>query len=473
MSATGRGEPVPRGRTRRVLPIATLTGRTAGETVVAAMQDRLGGTGDRRDAALERAAGRYAELLGRSRGVLMKAGQILSFISLIDDDEPEWSVFRTALARLQSDAPPMDFADVETMLREELGGPAEEMFAEFGRRPFAAASIGQVHRARTHDGRDVAVKVQYPGVEAAIRDDLANVELLATLLRLGGSVAPGMPRLDTHALAAEVAARIGEEIDYRAEAANQLAFADAYRGHPFARIPEVVPELSTSRVLTMEYVDGLTWAQAVGREKPLRDRWGEVIFRFAWTSLRRLRLANVDPHPGNYLFHTDGTVTFLDFGCVKRYEPSQVDAMRAMERAGTLGDAEGHWRAGARLGFVSDGGRPDPGELLGLLSPMWRPMTDPQPFTYTREFATAAVRHLYSPFGTYSTVLREMDLPPDFTMFLRMDSGLTAVLGALGATGQWRAISEEMDEVAPPATELGRLDDAFWNRRPSPAGGVA
>lgn len=464
---------MPRGRTRRVLPLAALSGRTAGEAVVAAMQDRLGGTGDRRDAARERAADRYVELLGRSRGVLMKAGQILSFMSIIGEDEPQWSVYRTALARLQSDAPPMDFADVETMLCDELGGPAGEVFAEFARRPFAAASIGQVHRARTHDGRDVAVKVQYPGVDAAIRDDLANVELLSTFLRLGSSVTAGIPRMDTHALAAEVAARIGEELDYRAEAANQMAFADAYRGHPFVRIPEVLPELSAARVLTMEYVDGLPWSQAVEREKPLRDRWGEAIFRFAWKSFRELRLANVDPHPGNYLFHPDGTVTFLDFGCVKTYGPEQVDAMMEMERAGAIGDVDRHWRAAARLGFVSDSGRPGPEELYRLLAQMWRPMTDPQPFTYTREFAAATTRQIYTPFGDDRAVLGQMDLPPEFTMHLRMDSGLTAVLAALGATGPWRAISEDLDEVGPPATELGRLDAAFWSRQASPAGGAS
>ncbi|RZS44705.1 putative unusual protein kinase regulating ubiquinone biosynthesis (AarF/ABC1/UbiB family) [Herbihabitans rhizosphaerae] len=457
---------IPVGRVKRVAPLVALTGRTAGDAVVASLQRRIRGV-DNTAAVHERAADRYAAVLGRSRGVLMKAGQILSFFA--PSDGATASVYSTALARLQSDAPPMAPEEAAEVVRAELGAPPEEIFAEFDAVPFAAASIGQVHRATLHDGRVVAVKVQYPGVDEAIRADLANVELLGTFLRLGASVMPDMPKIDTRALAEEVSARIGEEIDYRTEAANQIEFADAYRGHPFIRIPEVISELSTARVLTMEYVDGMRWAEAAEQDKELRDRWGEVIYRFVWGSMRRLRAANADPHPGNYLFHPDGTVTFLDFGCVKRFSAEQVLGLQAMERAGNEGDPVRLWHEATALGFTTGGRAPSPEQLADWLDVLWRPSTGEQPFTYTPEFGMEATRQVMSPFGTHAEVLRRIDLPPDFTFFLRTDAGLTAILCRLGATGYWRSIVDEYDGVAPPATELGHAEIEFWGA--IPAGG--
>jgi len=225
------------------------------------------------------------------------------------------------------------------------------VFAEFNPHPLAAASIGQVHAATLPDGRRVAVKVQYPGVDKAIRADLANTELLATFLRLLFTVVPSLTRIDVRELAREVSDRIGEEIDYRIEATNQQEFADAYRGHPFIRIPEILPELSTRRVLSMELVDGLRYSKAARAEQQLRDSWGEVVFRFFGDSLYRLGLMNTDPHPGNYLFHPDGTVSFLDFGCVKRFTDVQARTM-----SGFLQRTVDQDRNGCISGVSSPGG---------------------------------------------------------------------------------------------------------------------
>ncbi|WP_131738766.1 ABC1 kinase family protein [Actinomadura roseirufa] len=455
--------PVPAGRVRRVLPLATLAGRTAGESMVAALQQRVGRQEGASAAARRRAADRYAELLGRSRGVLMKAGQIVSFMSLSTPPDPgEPTPYREALQQLQSEAPPMAPQDAAAVVEAELGAPPGELYAEFEPLPFAAASIGQVHRARLRDGRAVAVKVQYPGVEEAIRADLANVDLLATFLRVAGVITPGMPKVDTRALVAEIAARIGEEIDYGAEAAAQSGFAAAYRGHPFVRVPEVIGELSTRRVLTMEFADGMTWAEAAGHGQELRDAWGEVIYRFVWGGLRRFRMAYADPHPGNYLFHTDGSVTFLDFGCVKNYPEDKLGHLVEMIRAGVAGDAERTWRASAALGSILPGRAPDPEELLGWMSEQWRPMTAEQPFAYTPEHAASVARRLFSPFGPHGAVVKRMNMPPDVLFFVRMDAGVTAILGALGSTGHWAAIRAELDGERPPATPLGRRDAEFW-----------
>ncbi|MFB4310302.1 ABC1 kinase family protein [Actinomadura sp. GTD37] len=466
--------PAPAGRVRRALPLAMLAGRTAGESMVAALQQRGGGPhgpDGPAGAARRRAAQRYADLLGRSRGVLMKAGQIISFMSLGTPADPgDPTPYRDALGTLQADAPPMDPREAATVVEAELGAPPGEVYAEFDALPFAAASIGQVHRARLHDGRAVAVKVQYPGVGDAIRADLANLDMLAAFLRVAGVVSPGMPKVDTKALVGEIAQRIGEELDYRAEAANQRDFADAYRGHPFIRVPAVIDELSTGRVLTMEFAEGMTWAEAAGQDKRLRDAWGEAVFRFVWGGLRRFGMAYADPHPGNYLFNADGSVTFLDFGCVKRYPPEQLAHLVDMVQAGVAGDAGRTWRASAALGSIRRDRAPDPDALLQWMSEQWRPMTAEQPFTYTPEHAAAVARRLFSPFGEHGRVVKRMNMPPDVLFFVRMDAGVTAILGALGSTGHWADVMAELDGERQPSTPLGLQDAGFWNAAPAGEG---
>ena len=260
----------------------------------------------------------------------MKLGQMASYL---DDGLPE--PLRLALSQLQSDAPPMsvDLA-IETVERE-LGRPVDEVFVEFDPNPIAAASIGQVHRALLRDPatgveRAVAVKVQYPGVGDAIVADLKNADLLGAVLR------QGFGGLDPAEMVDEIKLRIAEEVDYEREARNQQAFADYYRGHPFIRIPEVVPELSTTHVLTTELADGFGWAELMRRPQAERDRAGEVIFRFVFRSLYRMGAFNGDPHPGNYLFHDDGTVTFLDFGLVKHFSADEMPTFGSMVKAAAV-----------------------------------------------------------------------------------------------------------------------------------------
>src|SRR5882757_1875182 len=174
--------PIPRGRIRRTMPLAGFTARAAGGRVVAGLRKQAGDV-DAVDRFHERTAVRYADLLGHSKGVLMKAGQMLSMIDTGSVGLDELSPYQRALSRLQADAPPMDSALAREVAEADLGRPLEEVFAEFTDEPMAAASIGQVHRAVMPDGRQVAVKIQYPGVAEAIRADLANTELLATLYR--------------------------------------------------------------------------------------------------------------------------------------------------------------------------------------------------------------------------------------------------------------------------------------------------
>lgn len=460
--------PPARGRITRTAPLVGLAGRTAGEAVITSLRRRAR-KGDGAELTAEfhaRTAERYVRLLGRSKGVLMKAGQMLSFVTFGATVGQEYrAIYQTALTRLQDDAPPMPPELAMAMIEAELGSPANKLFAEWSPEPLAAASIGQVHAARLHDGRRVVVKVQYPGVEQAIRADLDNTELLATFFQLLRAISPGFGGVDLRAMAREVTERIGEEIDYRTEARNQADFADAYRGHPFIRVPEVVPELSTRRVFTMERSDGMRWAAALEADQELRDRWGEAIYRFSLGGLRRLRLFNADPHPGNYLFHPDGAVTFLDYGCVKRFTPEQVASIQGLVTATVDRDAQRLLSELVDAGFIGVVDAPTPEQALAWFSEMLKPVLAPQPFTYTPEHAGDVVVRDISPVGPHREVLNKLTMDPDFLFTTRIDLGVTAVLGELRAGGPFLDIVNEWDRGGPAASPLGELDLEFWGRK--------
>ncbi|MBJ8343544.1 AarF/ABC1/UbiB kinase family protein [Antrihabitans sp. YC2-6] len=449
-----------RGRVARAAPLVGLAGRTAGEAVVTSLRRK-----SRRDKSQFHAnnAERYADHLGKSKGVLMKAGQILSFTNFASAvPDSSQSVYQRALARLQDSAPPMPAEMAAEVVEKELGGAPDKVFAEFDPDPIGAASIGQVHRGRLHDGRAVAIKVQYPGVDEAIRADLQNTELLATFLQVVKGFMPNAIAVDVRSVAAEVSERIGEEIDYLTEARNQNAFADGYRGHPFIRIPEIHPDLTTSRVLTMDFVEGRRFADAVTSEQSLRDSWGEVIMRFAVGSVRRLHLFHADPHPGNYLFHDDGSVTFLDFGCIKKLDVWRVSHMQAALNAAIDRDSAALFPVLQAMGFVPAGTHPDPDDLMEWFRLGLDGLTSPQPYTYSAAEAKSIVATKFSPVGPYGHVVKQLSLDPEYTMLSRIDLGMTSVLCALGSTGPWEAIRWEWDRGGPAATEKGVLDKKFW-----------
>ena len=266
----------------------------------------------RTDLALQTAED-VAITLGAMKGVMMKIGQMASYI----DDGLAPSVRRT-LSRLQDSVPPMSAELAARVVEEELGLPPERAFATWDPEPIAAASIGQVHRAITLDGRAVAVKVQYPGIAETIAADLGNVSLLRRMLRITA------PSQDVDALIAELRDRVLEELDYRREADNQRLLADYYDGHPTIHIPGIISELSTRRVVTSDLADGARFAELAGWSQQERDLAAETIYRFVFRSLYEVHAFNGDPHPGNYLFHGGGRVTFLDFGLVKHFSPNEL-----------------------------------------------------------------------------------------------------------------------------------------------------
>jgi predicted unusual protein kinase regulating ubiquinone biosynthesis (AarF/ABC1/UbiB family) len=386
-------------------------------------------------------------------------GQILSFVdtsAVLEGQHGE--AYRAALASLQTDAEPMEPVLAAAVIESELGRSPEQLFAEFSPEPIAAASIGQVHAARLHDGTEVAVKVQYPGVAEAIRDDLANTELLFTFLKIAKGVVPQLRHIDVRAVADEIVERIGEELDYGTELANQMEFADHYRAHPFARVPDVFPELSSDRVLTMEMVHGRRWNATDGVDQELRDRWGEVAYRFWFGSIARFGMFNADPHPGNYLFHDDGTVTFLDFGCVKRLSPAAQRGFWEFPSAAIDSDADRLLRACIEQGFIRADNPAPAEELLAWLGQNFAALREPQPFTFTPEFAAQTLGHLVS---MDTDLIRYVTMPRDFVFTNRIFVGLYSILGALRATADWTAIFRE-DVTGQPTTELGRLEADFF-----------
>jgi predicted unusual protein kinase regulating ubiquinone biosynthesis (AarF/ABC1/UbiB family) len=457
---------IPHGRIRRTMPLAGFTARAAGGRIVAGLREK---TGD--DGAVERfherTAERYTELLGHSKGALMKIGQLLSMIDVDTGGigTGGFAPYQKALIRLQSDAPPMPFALVQELLAAELG-TAIDQFAEISPEPLAAASIGQVHRAVLRDGRQVVIKIQYPGVAQAIRADLANTELVATFVRFAIS-ASGIV-FDPRVFAQELTERVGEEVDYRREAASITMFGDLYRGHPFIRIPEVIPEASGDRVLTMTYLDGMDWKAAQRADQDLKNRWSEVVTRFSLSNYRHANLLHADPHPGNYRFHPDGTVGFVDFGCVKVLPEKMRRLWVVIVRDAIDGRLDDMRADMERAGFLDADTQMTSAELHEFWSQVfYEVIVAPQPATYSPQSGTRTARWLFS--LDSANPLSRLAIPNDFAFGPRVQQALHNICGALHATVPARAIADDMDGVAEPTTELGKLHHAWVRERGLPS----
>jgi predicted unusual protein kinase regulating ubiquinone biosynthesis (AarF/ABC1/UbiB family) len=463
---------LPTGRIGRTARLAGL----AGHTLATRTQTRIHRHADS-DAAKaaerarqERLAERYAAVLGDMKGAVMKVGQILSFVD-VDGVVPTSSreLFQSTLARLQSDVPPLAPDEIAGVIQTELGAGPEELFASFSPRPVAAASLGQVHQARLADGTELAVKVQYPGVSDAVRADLANTNLLASVIRAGlALLGPEAPNVDPKMLVEEIRDRVVDELDYTIEAANQREFHSLYAGHPFIHIPTVYPEFSTGRILSTEYVHGMRWSEAITADEADRSRWGETIFRFVFASLHRHGIFNADPHPGNYLFHQDGTVTFLDFGCVKRFTSERVSVMSALVDAALACDAPAVLQAFINVGLLADADAEglDPDRLLEFYRAALRDRWAEQPFTYTPESVAKIVAGTYQPLGPWSDVTGRLQMPKDLLFLNRITIGASFILGHLYATANWKSIDCEIRHNGLPATELGLLDATWRARQP-------
>src|SRR5579859_8137733 len=345
-------ESIPTGRVRRTAKVGALLGVEAGKAyvtkatnLVRSPQQRNAANGRRRLEAAEH----VVDVLGEMKGPAMKLGQMASILDFSGLSPDETNDLHTKLGELRDGAPRAAFKDMRKVIEQDLGARLPSLFAEFDPDAAAAASIGQVYRARLHDGREVAVKVQYPGIDAAVRADLQNLGLI---LRAAKRFAPG---LDARSTALELRERISEELDYEHEAQAQRTFARRWHGHPFIVIPNVVTELCRARVLVTEWIDGIGHERVMQAPQAARDTVGEIIVRFFYGSLYRFGQFSGDPHPGNFLLCSDGRVAFLDFGMTKAVARRRIDAELGVLRAALENDADGVSAGLAALGFLELG----------------------------------------------------------------------------------------------------------------------
>ena len=452
--SSGIGPASRRGRNAELARLGARVGRTYASTAarkVFASAPRAAELDREREL---RTAADIAASLGEMKGALMKIGQMASYL---DEGLPE--PLRLALSQLQAQAPPMSGELAASMIEQELGAPPEKLFVEWDPTPIAAASIGQVHRALWWDPveeqeRAVAVKVQYPGAADAIHADLANVDLL-------GSIMTQLFRgLDPAQMVAEIQARIGEELDYGIEAANQQAFADFYVGHPFIHVPSVIGTLSTTRVLTSELATGAPWAELLTWDQHEKDLAAEAIFRFVFRSLYRFHAFNGDPHPGNYLFRPGGQVTFLDFGLVKHFDAQAMATFQSMIRFAVLEPDDAGFRAAVESRRSAPPRAPVSTEEVGrYFEHFYEAVLDDTRITWTPEYASATVRQTFDELAHRPA----RHGAATSSSSSASTSGCMPILGQLRATADYRKVAEELWPMVdgPPSTPMGEAE-AMW-----------
>ncbi len=455
-------EKIPTSRVRRTATV----GRLAAGEAVKQFGTRAANVTRSEEAGQEALARRQVEtakqivsVLGTMKGAAMKLGQVMSFMDVGLVPEEYREEFQQELAKLRDAAPTVSFKQMRKVIEEDLEEPVGELFQSFDEEPIAAASIGQVYRATLReDGREVAVKVQYPGVAAAVRADMQNLDMIMRLFKRM------TPQLDVKAIAGEIRDRIGEELDYELEAQNQRSLARIFEGHPFILVPEVVSSLSRERVMVSELVRGVGFEELKGYPQEQRDRIGEIVFRFFLGCLYRHRQFSGDPHPGNFMLLADGRVAFLDFGLFKRMDREPVELELAAQRAVTEQDAAALHTLLAEFGFLPDPERVDPDELLEFLGDAIWWYTKDEVVALNQEIATQVMIESSDPRSRHFRSMRHQDMPAEHLFGRRMEMLTLAVLAQLRARNNWHRIAREWIYGDPPVTALGREEAEFYAR---------
>jgi predicted unusual protein kinase regulating ubiquinone biosynthesis (AarF/ABC1/UbiB family) len=454
---------IPKGRVRRSAKLGSVLGtqgaRYAGTRAAnVARSDRS--SQERLEQRHLETAMKMVGALGQMKGAAMKLGQFASFIDteFIPDEYRE--IYQEQLAKLRTDAPAMPWEKVVDVLEQEYDGePLSELFAEIEEEAFAAASIGQVHRAELLDGRRVAVKIQYPGIAEALDADLRNA---GTIVRLARALAPG---LDAKAIAHEIRERVLEELDYEYEAQNQRSFSRAYRDHPFIYVPDVLTRLSRRRVLVTEYVEGLHFEQVKGLDDAERSRFGEIVFRGSFGSIYHLQHFNADPHPGNFILMEDGRVAFLDFGMTKRLDREQITLEQRAIDAIVRDDPEGLRASLHDLGFIKSPSKLDAERLMEHVKAVGGWYMEDAEIEIDAQRVMGIIESTHDPRSEYFDLMRRESVPAEELMGRRMEIGVVAVLGQLRARRNWYRIMREWVYAEEPSTELGEQEWAYFESR--------
>lgn len=374
-----------------------------------------------------------AKTLGQMRALAAKMGQMAAYVDGVVPEKHR-QAYEQSMKGLLDATPASKPEDVAARFVEQLGASPEELFDHWDPTPIASASIGQVHRATTKQGVEVAVKVQHPGVEDALEQDLKNAKLLEHMMSVMGA-----RKFDSKRMLQELKERFREELDYGLEARRQSAFARFFEDDPHIDIPEVFPELSSTRVLTTRFAHGHDFDHAMEAPEPTRAAYCEHMWRFAYKATLIGRMFNADPHPGNYKFHDDGRVTFLDFGCVQTASMERAQRALAVHRAAVQRDEQGFEDA-ARVLMQLDGGQ---WESLAL--DYMRHCFEPQfcgEFRLSRDYATSVLEHLRD--ITLQTRGAKDDhfvpLQEGMLFINRMQFGFYSILGKLDAPVDYNAI---------------------------------
>ena len=381
----------------------------------------------------EATARRAAEVLGTLRGLAAKVGQMASYVDgVIPDAHKE--AYETSMKVLRASAPTSSPKEIRSLVEEDLGAPIDKLFASWDDVPLASASIGQVHCAKLLDGRAVAVKVQHPGIALAVKSDLANAGILESFAgALGGR------RFDTKSMLDVIRQRFEEELDYELEAKNLHHFARVHAGDPTVRIPTFVAASSSRRVLTTELVRGLGFDEACAASVPERLAWAETMWRFVFKGNLVGGKFNADPHPGNYIFHEGGAVTFLDYGCVQEIPDDKLAKARLLH-ASALDRDEPLFRK--RVSKLVDA---KPGKLEKLAQDYTRACFAPifdSPYRVTRAYAATLVADM----ADMGKIARKIDasefftMPADMVFINRLQFGFYPVLARLNVEVDYAAV---------------------------------
>ena len=433
-------KPVTKGR--RLFRLASMTAQVAGgyakSRIKSVFQTKEAAEADRK-ATHERSGEVIARTLGDLKGAVMKVGQMASVARDVLPRE-----LSEALGTLQREAPPMPYEVIAEQIEREFSAAPETLFKRFDRVPFASASIGQVHRAVTDDGREVVVKVQYPGVDDAVDSDLAHLKIA---LRASGLVRIKKKALDL--LFAEVKARLREELDYCNEADNVRFFRAHYADNPAFVVPDVVGERSSQRVLTLTYEPGDHLDDTGGYPQELRNKIGAQLFHMVGDQVFNLQTIHADPNPANFAFRRDGTIVLYDFGCIKKLDPKIVNAYLHTIRAALSEDYPAVEEGMIQLGARNLDGPEVPPEYYKV----WRDIFARPFLTDLYDYGKASLqrevmRHVPKFLAKYASAFQ----PPAELVFLdRVVVGHYGTLRRLGAIGNWRLILDEYIEE--PAAE--------------------
>ncbi|MFE2585758.1 ABC1 kinase family protein [Streptomyces sp. NPDC059378] len=387
----------------------------------------------------QRTAEQLFKVLGELKGGAMKFGQALSVFESALPEEIA-GPYRAALTKLQEAAPPMPTRTVHTVLRERLGEDWPSLFREFEDKPSAAASIGQVHRAVWHDGREVAVKVQYPGAGEALLSDLNQLSRFARLL---GPLIPGM---DIKPLIAELRDRVSEELDYGLEAQAQRAHAQEFANDPDVVVPAVVHQ--SDQVLVSEWIDGVPLSEVIADgTRAQRDRAGQLLARFLFSGPARTGLLHADPHPGNFRLlpgdsDDDWRLGVLDFGTVDRLPGGLPTPIGHSLRMTLEGRADAVYELLCAEGFVKDSMELDPDAVLDYLLPIIEPARI-EAFTFTRGWMRGQAARVADPRSPAYQLGKRLNLPPSYLLIHRVTLSTIGVLCQLGSTVRLRGELEE------------------------------